>query len=268
MARGRMRSVEALNPVRAREVGMAMLMRMVLCTPLLFGLLLAPPEPARCQPADVGSPVKIVSATKVFVSKDKPAYLVAYSYDFARFSTVYIDDLGRVPGKGRYAYLSVADELTFRDVANGTVLARVPLRATAVVAAKPPLNEIETSFPDGYRSFVWDRPASLQERANLVLAKYFLYLPRGENKLTYLATTYTPLMLDNRMSATGVQARVALMISFPYEESPARYSFRVQYSVKEGRALSDQFRTTSNADIMKFANGFVENLISELKEGQ
>jgi len=235
---------------------------------LLGGFLLGRPEAASSQAADAGSTVRIVSATKVFIGKDKPAYLIAYSYDFPRLSSVYVDGLGMVPTKGTYTYLSVADQLTFRDAASGTVLARVPIRETAVVAAKPPLNEVETRFPSSYRSFVWDRPASLQERANSVLAKYFLYWPHEDNKLTFLATTYTPLMLDNDMSATGVLARVALMISFPYEEVPGKYSFRVQYSVKEGRALSDEFRSTGNASIMKFANGFVENLISEMKEGQ
>ena len=98
--------------------------------------------------------MKLESITKVFIAKNSPAYLVTYSYDFEKLRRVYVRGLGVVSGKGRYQYLSTSQELEFRDPTTDAVLERVPIRETAVVAAKPPLNEVptENQFPPGYRS--------------------------------------------------------------------------------------------------------------------
>ncbi len=236
---------------------------------LLFAGSFAWPQTGNVKPATPTS-VKLESVTKVFIARNSPAYLVSYSYDFEKLRSVYIKGVGVVSSKGNYQYLSTAQELEFRDPTTDDVLERVPLQETAVVAAKPPLNEVptENQFPPGYRSYTWELPMSLQERANTVLAKYFNYLPHENNKLTYLATTYTQLPINKKLTDRGVQAQLALLLSFPYDPLTGRYSFRVQSTIKEGRALSDELRPTNNAEILAAANDFTDKIIAELKAGK
>jgi hypothetical protein len=211
--------------------------------------------------------VKIGSVTKVFVAKDSPAYLVSYSYNFEKLHSVYIEGIGIVSGKGSFQYLSTAQELEFRDPTTDAVLERVPLKETAAVAAKPPLNEVptENQFPPGYRSYTWELPISLQDRANTVLAKYFNYQPHENDKLTYLATTYTPLVLDKKLTEKGIQAQVALLLSFPYDSGAGKFSFHIQYLAKEGRALSDELRLANNGEILAAAKDFVDGIVAAMK---
>jgi hypothetical protein len=211
--------------------------------------------------------VQITSVSKVFIAKNTPAYLVSYTYDFADVSAVHIRGLGLVPPQGRYQYLSVDHELEFRDPATDAVLKRVPIEETAIIAAKPPLNEVpgDNQFASAYRAYVWDASTSLQERANTVLATYFNYLPHQSGTLTYLATTYTQLPLDKKLAANGILAQLAILLSFPHDPLRGKYMFYVQYSVREGRALSDELRPTSNADIIRAANEFADRMVAEMK---
>jgi hypothetical protein len=214
--------------------------------------------------------VQVDSVSKVFIAKDSPAYLISYNYAFGYYSTVYLQGLGAVPAKGSFVHLVKDLQLDFRDSLDGPRIVTVPLQPTVIVAAKPPLNEVpgENQFPSSYRSFTWGLPISLQERANVVLGHYFHYLPHENDKLTYLATTYTPLSINKKLSDSGVLAQVALLLSFPYDPETGKYSFHVQSLVKEGRALSDTFQSTNNPDIVRAADGFVDKLVAEMKVGQ
>lgn len=225
-------------------------------------------------PAAGGKPAtaraKIVSAAKVLIAKNSPAYLVSFSYDFDKLPTIYIKGFGVVSSKGTYQYISTEKELQFCDPTTGAVLERLPIEETTVVAAKPPLNEIpgDNEFSSGIHSYTWEVPVSLQERANAVLAKYFIYSPHENNKLTYLATTYTPLPLNKKLADDGVLAELALLLSFPYDPASGKYSFHVQYLTKEGRALSDELRQTDNPEILQAANNFVDQIVVEMKTGK
>jgi hypothetical protein len=236
------------------------------CAASLF-LFVCPAQPQSPAPAQQASRIKLESVAKVLIANDTPAYLVSYSYDFDKMPNVYIKGLGVVPSKGSYQYISREQELEFRDPTTNAVLERVPIQETMVVAAKPPLNQIagDNQFSQAYRAYSWEQPTPLQERANTVLAKYFNYLPRENNKLTYLATTYTQLPLDKKFTDRGVLAQVALLLSFPYDPTTGKYSFHVQYSAKEGRALSDELKSTNNEDILRAANEFVDKIVSEMK---
>ncbi len=99
------------------------------------------------------------------------------------------------------------------------------------------------------------------------VAKYFIY-SRQNNKLTYLATTYTPLPLNKKLADDGVFAELALLLSFPYDPASGKYSFHVQYSTKEGRALSDELRQTDNPEILQAANNFVDKIVAAMKAGK
>ena len=213
---------------------------------------------------------KIVSAAKVLIAKNRPAYLVSFSFDFDNSPSIYIKGFGVVSSKGTYQYISTEPELQFCDPTTGAVLERLPIEETTVVAAKPPLNEIpgDNEFSQGIHSYTWELPVSLQERANAVLAKYFIYSPHENNKLTYLATTYTPLPLNKKLADDGVLAELALLLSFPYDPASGKYSFHVQYSTKEGRALSDELRQTDNPEILQAANNFVDKIVAAMKAGK
>ena len=212
--------------------------------------------------------VKIDSVSKILISKDSPAFLISYSYDFGNRPAVYINGIGTVAPKGEFHYISQTHELEFRDSDDGKTLDRVPLVETIVVADTPPMNEVpsENQFPSDYRAFTWDLRAPLQERANLVLGKYFNYLPRDHGKVIYLATTYAPLVLEPRVSKSKT-ALIALLLSFPFDAVTGKYSFHIQSLVKEGRQRSDVTRSTNDLDILNAAKVFVDSLVSQLRAG-
>lgn len=211
--------------------------------------------------------VQVISAVKVMVAKTTPALRVAYRYEFHGKQTVYIRGLGMVAARGEYEYLTRDASLQVRDAPDGAILADVPIKETVVVAAKAPLNYVppQQEFPAAFRSEVWSSAASLQDRVNAVLRKYFSYMPSDDNKVNYVATTFTPLQVDKLPA--GATAQLALLISFPHDAAANRYSFRVHSLVEEGRLLSDDTRPTSNPNIQKSADRFVDQLINEIKMG-
>lgn len=161
--------------------------------------------------------VNVVSVVKVLTAKDTPAWAVAYEYDFPGRAAVRIAGLGTVPPKGSFRHLSNRADIEFSDAGTGAVLVKKPLAPTAVVAAKPPLNELprEEQFPAAFRTFPWKHPSSLQEAANTVLARYFRYLPNESNDTVFLTTTFAPLQAQSLPS--GVLGRLALRFSFPHD---------------------------------------------------
>jgi hypothetical protein len=266
--RGLIRVVNKIVNLPSDEVFMSKLRQSLIFPPLALVVcfIMSLPLSGRIH-AQTSSRVTLDSVDKVFIAENHPAYLVSFSYDFSITSTVYIKGLGVVPAKGRYQYLSDAQALEFWDPATNSELEKVPLKETIYKAAKPPLNEVpsQKDFSPGFRSYTWELPTSLQERANQVLAHYFLYLPQENNRLTYLTTTFAPLTLSKKLTDSGVMAQLALLLSFPYDPTTGKYSFHIQYAAKEGRALSDELRPTSNVEILKAANDFVDKIVAEMK---
>jgi hypothetical protein len=241
-------------------------MVLVVCTVgMLFGHGIAHRAPFQTS-GSISEGVTLQSVEKVYVSRDVSAYLVSYSYDFGRMDRIYIEGLGVVPAKGSYHHLVPGSELAFWDADKRTILKRAALVETVSVAARPPLNVVPTNdeFPPSYRSFPWQSSKSLQERANTVLGKYFNYLPRDDNQITYLSTTYAPLQLASEMTRSGVVAHVSLLLSFPHDVVGDKYIFRVHVLTKEGRTLSDEMRATTNEKLISAANKFVDDLVVEL----
>ncbi len=210
--------------------------------------------------------IHVQSAVKVMVARDTPALRVSYQYDFPNRQTVCINGLGVVPAHGEFEYLTREASLQVRDAPNGAILAETPLKETVIVAARPPLNRVpaEKDFPADFRSDTWSSSAPLQDRLNVVLRKYFSYMPSDDSKVSYLATTFTPLQVDKLPA--GSTAQVPLLISFPHDATPGKYWFRVHSLVEEGRLLSDQTRPTSNENIQKAAAKFVDQLMNEIRE--
>jgi len=212
--------------------------------------------------------VQVRSVVKVFLKNEAPGYSIAYDYNFPERTSVWVKDLGVVPAKGSFRYVSNGSRLEFRDGPDGKVLASVPLKETVIVAAQPPVLGLpdETSFPEDFQAFTWDSRLSLQERANSVLNKAFRYHPRRDKEVTLLKTTFTPLQAPN--VATGITAQIALLLSFPYDADSNKYSLHVQTLVMEGRTHSDKFQPTSNPIILRSADDFVRSLIDQMKAGK
>jgi hypothetical protein len=203
----------------------------------------------------------------VLTAKNVAGYSIEYSYDFPDRASVHITDLGIVPAKGSFHYLSREKELEFRDPASGEVLQKVPLKETVIVAAKPPLNEVpgEAEFPLAFRAFSWRSSNSLRERADVVLGRYFRYQPWENDNTNYLVTTFAPLRCQGVQE--GVFAQVALLVSFPYNKTARDYSLHVRSIVREGRTHSDEFRPTNDVVILQAADKFIEQLIAEMQAG-
>jgi hypothetical protein len=218
--------------------------------------------------ADAKGRVEILSCVKVLIERDKPAYLISFEYDFPNRSVVHLKGLGQVAAKGSFQYLSEDKELEFSEVGTKEVLVRVPINETIIVAAKPPLNQVpgENEFPPARRTYTWESPRALQERANAVLGKYFNYVPRESKDTTFLATTFTPIPLKG--VPDGVLGEIALLITFPSGAGEKAFSFDVRSLIKEGRTLSDEFRPTSNRTIVDSAKDFVDSLVKEMKAAE
>ncbi len=212
-----------------------------------------------------GSTLAALSIVKIRVNPDTPAFSIAFDYNFPGRSYVHIVGLGIVPAKGRFRYLSLARSIEFRDVVNGDRLGTLPLIETAIVAAKPPLNEVpsESQFPEQFRSFQWESSDSFHVHADAVLGRYFRYLPSERNHTTYIVTTFAPLQLQNLPS--GVLGQVALLLSFPYNKNSGSYSFHIQSLVREGRTHSEEYRPTSRAEIIRASDKLVDGLVTELQ---
>ncbi|MFY9820087.1 MAG: hypothetical protein WAM82_01815 [Thermoanaerobaculia bacterium] len=212
------------------------------------------------------SNVQVIRVVKVLPNSDS-AYSIEYSFYFPGRDFVHIKNLGIVPGRGRFHYITHERELDFRDVASDDILQRVPFSETVIAAGEPPSSVIprESEFPPEFRSFPWSSASSLQERANTVLNKYFRYWPREFDKKIYLTTTFTPLEL--RKLPPEVLGQVSILLSFPYDTTDRGFSFHVQSIVREGRTHSDDLRQTKDATIIATANQLVDQLVNEIRSG-
>jgi len=214
--------------------------------------------------------VHVKSVVKVFLAKDTPGYSIAYEYDFPHRRSVYIKGFGTVSAKGSFRYLTADKQLEFRDSPDGEVLAIIPLQETVIVAARPALLSTPNveDFPREFHSFIWASPKTLQEQAQLVVNKYFLFAPNSDcdKDVAHLKTTFMPLQLKG--VSASVTAQVALLFSFPCAPKTAQYSFEVHALVMEGRTHSDTFRPTRDPDILRSADNFVQNLLAQMNAGQ
>jgi hypothetical protein len=210
--------------------------------------------------------IVIDRASEVLVSPDSPAYLVAYHYKFADRTAVRIRAIGVVGAEGAFEHIVRDKTIDFLDVSTSGLLASIPVKPTIVVAAKPPLNEVPKAeaFPAPYRAYTWTQSTALPPPLDATLRKYFHYLPYEHDGRTYFATTYTPLKLAPELTKNGVLAQAALLLSFPYDGEKKGDTIHVQQLVKEGRSHSDEFRVTSNQQIVSAAEQFVDGLIAEL----
>jgi hypothetical protein len=211
---------------------------------------------------------KVKQAVAVRVGPDRNGLSVEYEYKFVGQDRVHIGGLGDVPAEGSFKYITEASELVFSDVSDKKVLARLTLKETVAVAAKPRLNKVPANeeFDPAIRSFRWTSQKSFQFHAGAVLGKYVSYSPREVGGVTEFATTFAPITAT--IDGQKVPGRVAMLLSFPYDKDRAGFAVRVRMLAQEGRLKSDDFKNTGDQAILKEANSFVEKIMNELSSSR
>lgn len=208
---------------------------------------------------------KVISANPKSSSADD-VMSITYSFDFKGRDTVYVKNVGLVPAKGDLSYLLTDRLLEFRESADGPTIVNVPIQTTGYTppSVRGPELPKESEFPTAVRTGVSARPpAAFQPRAVEVINKHFLagFFPRENNKIIYNITTYRGLGGLPR----NTQGEVAVMVSHPYDPAADRVTFRVQYIVRERRALSGFRSDGIDLTTRTAAEAFIALLIDELK---
>jgi hypothetical protein len=218
-------------------------------------------QSAQSRPA----PVTIKSVTKVNLGLGRAGFLVSFSYDFGNKGKVLIKGVGVVPSKDSLSYLTVDHDLEFRDPSSDALLTRIPWKETVVVAAETPLNDVpsDSDFPSQFVSGKWEPSSSFLGRANLVLNKSFNYWPHEADNINYISTTYAPLH-GTALTRAGLSGVIALLISFPFDQSADAFWFRIKSIVKETKPASNVQKSTGNPTIAEAGRVFVDWLVHEL----
>jgi hypothetical protein len=213
---------------------------------------------------DASENVTMREAVAVFVAPDRRALSIEYDYNFPGRDMVRINDIGTVPAKGSFKYITENSSLVFSDANDARPLLTVRLRETAEVAAKPPLDKIpdEEKFSPAGREFRWGSKTSPQLALNTILTKRVEYRPSEVDGVTQFITTFAPITAsDGNNQLIG---QVAMLLSFPHDKDATGFMIRVRTLVQEGRKKSDKFENTSNPAILKAANDFVDKAMAEL----
>src|ERR1051325_6976606 len=209
--------------------------------------------------------VQVLQVVAVLLPGGIPAHSVHFRYRFTALAAVHIQNLGLAPSEGQFRFLTADDRLVFRDATTKSTLAEIPLVETLITASKPPLQDIapESEFPEAFRVYQWRGVTHLSVRANAVLNRHFKYKTSQKDGRTVLVTTFTPI--NANIGNPAILGRIALILSFPFNESGDACDLRVQSLVQEGRVLSDEFRSTSNFALIRAGDKFVESLVASMR---
>ncbi len=194
-----------------------------------------------------------------------PVYSVSYSYRFQNVAGVVVEGLGRVAPSGQLRYLSPSRNVKFRAADTGAPLASLSLEETVFVASRTPVADLprQSDFPSQSEIEMATIPAPVFRSSIFqVLNRYFQCMPRDDGSVSYIWTTYTPLQIEN--GPKNVLGRIAVQISFPFEQRPNGFQFRIQALVREGRPQSEEWRSAETQAVVDAGNGFVKKLAREL----
>jgi hypothetical protein len=230
---------------------------------LLFPLLLFVAHPSPAQEASGNVSVSVAT----FRSTNREVvYKIGYRYEFPGRESVFIENIGLVPAKGRLTYFSYDSNLIFRESSSGRILIMVSLLGPEVhtsVVSGPDFPDA-SEFSKSYRTGRWTSSTSFQSIANDLLNKTFLsgYRAYSANNVNYLQTTYTPL----RDLPPNLLAQIAVLVSHPYNPGNKQFEYHVQFVVREKRIQSGSWRYEIGEDSRKSAEQFISQLISKLEE--
>jgi hypothetical protein len=199
-------------------------------------------------------------------TNDDLVYRISYDYELAGRNSVFIDNIGEVPARGRFAYFSYDSNLVFRDSRSGRVLASFSLlgaEAWTSVGSRPDFPD-ESEFPKTYRSGAWTFASSFQMIANVVLNKSFPsgYRAYSANDLNYIHTTYAAL----KDLSPNLLGEIAVLLSQPYDAESKRFYYHIQFVVHEKRIQSGQWRSEISDETRKSAEKFIDGLIAKLED--
>jgi hypothetical protein len=206
--------------------------------------------------------ITLNDVARVRIADNVYAYQVDYTYTVPGKKSVRIADVGTVPAKGHFHYLTRSENIEIDDLDTGTMIVSKPLHETVVVAAKPPLTEIPSAnlFEKAYKTYEWNSDRSLGQYLDDLLNKHFHYLPVTVDGNSTITTSFAPVDLPN--APNGTLARVALMITFPHDISGKDYRFYVSTYLLEGRSHSDDFRPTSDPNIVAACDHFLADIFA------
>jgi hypothetical protein len=74
------------------------------------------------------NPYFILNNLEKIKTNEKPLYKVDFSYEFNERDTIYIDELGVIPAKGHFVYLTHKQKIEFKDSADGSILETIELK--------------------------------------------------------------------------------------------------------------------------------------------
>jgi hypothetical protein len=213
------------------------------------------------------SSVKVDATVSTFrATNNDLVYKISYSYDFVARRTVFIDNVGLVPARGRLAYFSYDSNIIFRESRAERVLLAVSLLGRDVYTSVGPAPDFpdESDFPKSYRSGVWVFSSSFQIITNDVLNKAFPsgYKAYSANNLNYSQTTFTRL----RNLPVNLVGEIAVLVSHPYDVRNKTFEYHIQFLVREKRIQSAKWRYESSDETRQAAEAFIDNLIQKLEE--
>lgn len=210
--------------------------------------------------------IALNDVSKVRIAENVYAYQVDYTYAVPGKKNVRIANVGIAPAKGHFHYLTRSENIEIDDLDTGAVLVSKPLHETVVLAAKPPLTDIPLAnlFEKGYRTYEWNSDRSLSQYLDDLLNKHFHYFPVTVDGSSTITTSFAPVDLPN--APNGTLARVALIITFPHDMSGKGYRFYVSTYLVEGRSHSDDFRPTSDPNIVAACDHFLSDIFASLAE--
>jgi hypothetical protein len=187
-------------------------------------------------------------------------YRITYDYEFLGRKSVTVPDLGEVPAKGKFSYLTNEDHLEFMDAQGQRILTSIPLREkvgeTSVQYPRP------EDFPENFRDGTWKLPGSFQEHILKVLNELFKdgFVPDRRGNVNRYITTYRSL---SNLPA-GIRAKVAVLVSQPYDPARKAFKFHIQQVAYESRSHSTDWRPASAEEVKNAARSLVDQLISQL----
>ena len=209
---------------------------------------------------------KIDATVSTFrTSNNELVYKISYSYDFVARSTVFIDNVGLVPARGRLAYFSYDSNITFRESRVERELLIVSLLGRGVYTSVGPAPDFpdESDFPKSYRSGIWVFSSSFQIVTNDVLNQAFPsgYKAYSANNLNYSQTTFARL----RNLPVNLIGEIAILVSHPYDVRDKKFEYHIQFLVREKRIQSAKWRYESSDETRQAAEVFIDNLIRKLE---
>lgn len=211
--------------------------------------------------------IKVKDVYEAVTKLGEKIYMVDFGYQFKDVSTVYIEELGSVPRQGELKYLTYEPQIEFRESSLGNTLASYSLEPMMAVVASPIVIDIpqEAEFPEESLYGSWESVSSVFPSVALeILNDKFEsgIIPYNRFQIHYFRTSYADLY-DLPAKLYG---KIAVLLSYPYQEKDGGSLFRIQSKALEKRRKSGEWREILSNETIKSKNIFLKGLKVELEK--